>query len=186
MTCVWTTPPSYWTLLRKFALCEKCVSRPFRPFYARHNQPTEQAFKSTLTKFQTSLALLDIKFPTRDRITWGLTKTVIRSAVRSNSTIWTILRQHLGLSRIKYSSFKNWSRWPANSEVFLFCWKSLRKRFFVKQNCVQRQSQFLVELVNKRICRIWSDEQPMALQELPMHPKKDCCGLWTFFLHKVQ
>ena len=30
-------------------------------------------------------------------------------------------------------------------------------------------------------CRIWFDEQPMALQELPMQSKKCtvCCGLWA-------
>ncbi|XP_074036992.1 uncharacterized protein isoform X2 [Leptinotarsa decemlineata] len=35
--------------------------------------------------------------------------------------------------------------------------------------------------VNKQNCRIWSEEQPEAVQELPMHPEKCTvwCGLYT-------
>ena len=46
--------------------------------------------------------------------------------------------------------------------------------------------------VNKLNCRFWSEDQPEALQELPMHPEKVTvwCGLmdwwhhWTVFLQK--
>ena len=35
--------------------------------------------------------------------------------------------------------------------------------------------------VNKQNCRFWSEDQPEALQELPMHPEKVTvwCGLWA-------
>lgn len=35
--------------------------------------------------------------------------------------------------------------------------------------------------VNKHNCRIWSEDQPEALQELPLHPEKCTvwCGLWA-------
>jgi hypothetical protein len=35
--------------------------------------------------------------------------------------------------------------------------------------------------VNKQNCRFWSEYQPEALQELPMHPEKVTvwCGLWA-------
>jgi len=35
--------------------------------------------------------------------------------------------------------------------------------------------------VNKQNCRIWSEDQPEALQDLPMHPEKVTvyCGLWA-------
>lgn len=35
--------------------------------------------------------------------------------------------------------------------------------------------------VNKQNCRIWCDEQPRAILELPMHPEKTTvwCGLWA-------
>ena len=35
--------------------------------------------------------------------------------------------------------------------------------------------------VNKRNCRIWDEEQPEVVQELPLHPEKTTiwCGLWA-------
>ena len=34
--------------------------------------------------------------------------------------------------------------------------------------------------VNKQNCRIWDEEQPEEIQELPLHPEKTTvwCGLW--------
>lgn len=38
-----------------------------------------------------------------------------------------------------------------------------------------------MRLVTKQNCRIWSDKQPHAIEELPMYPKKTTVwsGLWA-------
>lgn len=54
--------------------------------------------------------------------------------------------------------------------------------FFYRKIVFSDEAHFWLNgYVNKQNCRIWSEDQPEALQELPMHPKKVTvwCGLWA-------
>ena len=96
----------------------KNVFHALRPFYGRHNRPTEQAIQAIVTKFQTSFTLLDINPPTRihrvrtEENIAAVSASVVKDREMSirrrsqqlglcYSTTWKILRKNLGVKPYK-------------------------------------------------------------------------------------
>ena len=59
---------------------------------------------------------------------------------------------------------------------------ALSSTFFYRKILFSDEAHFWLNgYVNKQNCRIWNEDQPEALQVLPMHPEKVTvwCGLWA-------
>ncbi|CAH2000968.1 unnamed protein product [Acanthoscelides obtectus] len=155
----------------------KRVHRALLPIYGQFGRPAEGAIRKLVIKFRTQFILLDIKPPTRRRRVMTEENIAAVSASVSDDREMSIRRrsQQLGIC---YST----------------TWKILRQDLDVKPYKIQlvqelkphdlpQRFQFahfwLNGYVNKQNCRIWSEDQPEALQELPMHPEKITvwCGL---------
>lgn len=87
--------------------------RALRPFYGRHNRPSEQAIRALMDKFRTTYSLHDVKPPTRQRnVRTEETIAAVSASVQEDpevsirhraqqlglcpSTTWKILRKDLG------------------------------------------------------------------------------------------
>lgn len=180
----------------------KNVYRALREFYGAHNRPSETTIKNVITKFRSTFTLLDAKPPTRRRrVRTEENIAVVEASVEENdnlsirrraqqiglcpSTLWKILRKDLGLVPYKIQlvqelkphdhrlrrEFSDWSLNQLNEDPFFY-----RKILFSDE-----AHFWLNGYVNKQNCRIWSKDNPHAVQELPMHPDKCTvwCGLWA-------
>lgn len=178
------------------------VFRALRPFYGRHNRPSERTIHNTITKFRTQFTLLDIhpsNIERRARTEQNI--AAVAQSVRENrqqsirrrsqqlglsyGSLWRILRKDLGLKAYKIQLvqelkppdlrlrrvFSEWALEQLNMDPHFY-----RKILFSDE-----AHFWLNGYVNKQNCRIWGDEQPEAVQELPLHPEKCTvwCGLWA-------
>ena len=99
--------------------------------------------------------------------------------VRSTSTKWNILGQNINTAGAKLKQndlpqrriFIEWALGKLAEDPLLY-----RKIVFSDE-----AHFWLNGYVNKQNCRFWSEDQPEALQKLPMHPEKVavCCRLWA-------
>ena len=65
-TCASTTFTNRTIILRKWTLCEKCLSRA-QDNLCVHNRPTERTIRHTIGKLENNLTLLDDTRPIRPR-----------------------------------------------------------------------------------------------------------------------
>ncbi|CAH1972213.1 unnamed protein product [Acanthoscelides obtectus] len=143
------------------------VHRALLPIYGQFGRPTEGAIRKLFT-------LLDIKPPTRRRRVRTEENIAAVSASQLGlcySTTWKILRWELGVKPYKIQLVQELKPHDL-PQPFQFGEWALAKLeedpHFYRSSLLQN-------------CRIWSEDYPEALQELPMHPEKITvwCGLWA-------
>jgi len=180
----------------------KNVFRVLRATYGPHNRPTERTIRYTIEKFEMQFSLLDNTRPNRPHparsegniamVTESVREDREESIRRrsqqhglSYATTWRILRKDLGLKaykiqlvqELKQSDLSNrhrFSRWALD--------KFAEDPLFSKKILFTDEAHFWLNgYVNKQNARIWGDEQPEEVQELPLHPDKTTvwCGLWA-------
>lgn len=175
----------------------KNVFRALRPFYGRHNRPTEQAIQAIVTKFQTSFTLLDINPPTRiHRVRTEENIAAVSASVAEDremsirrrsqqlglcySTTWKILRKDLGVKPYKIQLVQELKPNDLPQRRIFGEWaleQLAENPLFYRKIVFSDEAHFWLNgFVSKQNCRIWSEEQPEAIQELPMHPEK--CTVW--------
>ena len=178
----------------------KRVYRALRPIYGVHNRPTERTILHTIGKLEINLTLLDDTRPIRPRTARTVEnikavnecfavdpeKSIQRRSQQhglSYGTTWAILRKDLGLNAYKIQIDQglkpadlpkrhNFSRWALG--------KLAEDPHFGTRLLFSNEAHFWLNgYVNTRNCRIWGEEQPEAIQELPLHPLKTTvgCGL---------
>ncbi|CAH1988625.1 unnamed protein product [Acanthoscelides obtectus] len=180
----------------------KRVHRALLPIYRQFGRPTEGAIRKLVTKFRTQFTLLDIKPPTRRRRVRTEESIAAVSASVSDdremsirprsqqlglcySTTWKILRQHLGVKPYKIQLVQELKPHDLPQRFQFGEWalaKLEEDPHFYRKIVFSDEAHFWLNgYVNKQNCRIWSKDQPEALQELPMHPEKITvwCGLWA-------
>ncbi|CAH1994731.1 unnamed protein product [Acanthoscelides obtectus] len=180
----------------------KRVHRALLPIYGQFGRPTEGAIRKLETKFRTQFTLLDIKPPTRRRRVRTEENIAAVSASVSDdremsirrrsqqlglcySTTWNILRQDLGVKPYKIQLVQELKphdlpqRFPFGEWALA---KLEEDPHFYRKIVFSDEAHFWLNgYVNKQNCRIWSEDQPEALQELPTHPEKITvwCVLWA-------
>ncbi|XP_075157741.1 uncharacterized protein LOC142231007 [Haematobia irritans] len=173
------------------------VFRALRPIYGLHNRPSEQTINAIVTKFRTQFTLLDIKPTTRMRTvrTEENIASVSESVAEDRemsirrrsqqlglcySTTWKILRKDLGVKPYKIQLVQELKPNDLPQRRIFSEWaleKLAENPLFYRQILFSDEAHFWLNgYVNKQNCRIWSEEQPEAVQELPMHPEK--CTVW--------
>uniref|UniRef100_A0A1L8EI80 Putative transposable element n=3 Tax=Haematobia irritans TaxID=7368 RepID=A0A1L8EI80_HAEIR len=173
------------------------VFRALRPIYGLHNRPSEQTINAIVTKFRTHFTLLDIKPTTRMRTvrTEENIASVSESVAEDRemsirrrsqqlglcySTSWKILRENLGVKQYKIQLVQELKPNDLPQRRIFSEWaleKLAENPLFYRQILFSDEAHFWLNgYVNKQNCRIWSEEQPEAVQELPMHPEK--CTVW--------
>ncbi|QQP37612.1 Putative DD41D transposase, partial [Caligus rogercresseyi] len=180
----------------------KNVHRLLRPYYGRHNRPCESTIRAVITKFRTKFTLLDIKPSTRMRtVRTEENIAAVASSVNENremsirrrsqqlglcySTTWKILSVDLGLKAYKIQLLQELKPNDLPQRLMFGEWalEQLDENpLFYRKIVFSDEAHFWLNgYVNKQNCRIWSDEQPHAINELPMHPEKTTvwCGLWA-------
>ena len=178
------------------------VHRALLPFYDRHSRPSEQSIRKIVTKFRTKFTLLDIKPPTRLRtvrseeniaaVSASVTEDREMSIRRRSqqlglcySTTWKILRKDLGVKPFKIQLVQELKPADLPQRRIFGEWalgKLAEDPLFYRKIVFSDEAHFWLNgYVNKQNCRIWSEDQPEALQQLPMHPEKATvwCGLWA-------
>lgn len=176
--------------------------RALRPFYGRHNRPSEQTIRATMNRFRTKHTLIDNSHPQRRRTV--RTEEVVARVERSvaedpnesirhraqqlqlcPSTVWKILRKDLGLRAYKiqlvqelkprdHHARRTFGEWAEN--------KIAVDHHFHHKILFSDEAHFWLNgYVNKHNSRIWSAEQPEAFIETPLHPQKITvwCALWA-------
>lgn len=178
------------------------VYRKLRPFYGRHNRPSEQLIRLTMDRFRTTFTLCDNTHPQR-RQTVRTEETIaaVEQSVEEDpnesirhraqqlelcpSTLWKILRKDLGLRPYKiqlvqelkprdHAMRRDFGVWAEN-EI------DLDADFHRKILFSDEAHFWLNGYVNKQNCRIWSEENPHETLETPLHPQKLTvwCALWA-------
>lgn len=176
--------------------------RALRPHFGRHNRPTERTIRETITKFRTNFTLLDIHPSTRVRTARSNENIVaVAESVRedrdqsirrrsqalgiSYGTLWRILKCDLGLKAYKIQLVQELKPGDLGLRFNFGLWALQQLQvdpFFYRKIVFSDEAHFWLNgFVNKQNCRIWADEQPEAIQELPMQPEKCTvwCGLWA-------
>lgn len=166
------------------------VFRLLRPFYGRHNRPTERTIREVINKFRTRFTCLDINEPERARpVRTEENIQAVAASVREDhdlsirrraqhlnmscSTLWKILRKDLGLRAYKIQLVQELKPGDMPQRRIFGEWamaKLAEDRHFYRKIVFSDEAHFWLNgYVNKQNCRIWSDEQPITVQELPMH-----------------
>ena len=180
----------------------KNVFRALRGDYGRHNRPTEPTIRNTITKIETQFTLLDDTRPNRPRPARSEENiAAVAQSVRDDSdesirrrsqqlglsygTTWTILRKDLGLVAYKIQLVQELkpTDLPARRRFSVWALERLAEDPLFSTNILfSDEAHFWLNgYVNKQNCRIWANEQPGQIQELPLHPEKTTvwCGLWA-------
>ncbi|KAK9875514.1 hypothetical protein WA026_007905 [Henosepilachna vigintioctopunctata] len=150
--------------------------RLLRPYNARHNQPGESTIRAENIAAVAYSVNEDCEMSIRRRS---------QQLGMCHSTTWKFLRVDLGL---KANQIQLLQELEPNDlpQRLIFCEWALEQLnenpLFYRKFVFSDEAHFWLNgYVNKQNCRIWSDEQPHAIQELPMHPEKMSvwCGLWA-------
>lgn len=178
------------------------VFRALRGIYGPHNRPTERTIRKTVEKFETQFSLLDNIRPIRphsarsaeniaavaESVREDRTESIRRRSQAlglSYATTWRILRKDLGLKpykiqlvqELKPTDLENrhrFSRWALK--------KISEDQHFSNKILFSDEAHFWLNgYVNKQNARIWGNEQPEEVEQLPLHPEKTTvwCGLWA-------
>jgi len=176
--------------------------RALRPFYGRHNRPSEQLIRITMERFRTTFTLLDSTHHPRRRTV--RTKETIAAVERSTkedqnesirhraqeldlcpATLWKILRKDLGLRAYKIQLVQELKPLDHGARRTFGEWAEEQiaadQNFHKKILFTDEAHFWLHGYVNKQNCRIWSEENPEAIVMTPLHPEKLTvwCALWS-------
>lgn len=180
----------------------KRVHRALLPIYGQFDRPTEGAIRKLVTKLRTQFTLLDIKPSTRiRRVRTEENIAAVSASVfddremsirrRSQqlglcySTTWKILRKDLCVKPYKIQLVQELKPHDLPQRLTFGEWalaKLEEDPLFYRKIVFSDEAHFWLNgYVNKQNCRIWSEDQAEALQELPMYPEKVTvwCGLWA-------
>lgn len=176
--------------------------RALLPFYGVHNRPSERLIRRTIDRFRTTFTVTDNVHPVRRRtVRTEEAVAAVQESIEDDpnqsirrrsqqlglcpSTLWKILRKDLGLKAFKIQlvqelkpndhrmrrQFGEWAETQIDID-FEFPFKIL----------FSDEAHFWLNgYVNKQNCRIWSEENPQAFVETPLHPQKITvwCALWA-------
>lgn len=176
--------------------------RALRPVYGVHDRPTESTIRRLMQKFEESGSVKDRPTPVRQRrVRSAENIAAVRESVHENPRQSIPRRsQELGLSRM--------STWRIlHYDLHLHPYKvqlsqelkpndhRLRREFaswalehleddpdFGEKIIFSDESHFwLSGFVNKQNCRIWGDENPRDIHQVPLHSERVTvwCGLWS-------
>lgn len=178
------------------------VFRALRSSYGRHDRPTEVTIRNTIQKFETQMTLFDNTRPIRphparseeniamvmESLDNDRDESIRRRSQQlglSYSTTWRILRKDLGLRAYKIQLVQELkpADLPMRHRFSVWALGKLEEDpLFSTKILFSDEAHFWLNgYVNKQNCRIWAEEQPQAVQELPLHPQKTTvwCGLWA-------
>jgi Helix-turn-helix domain (DUF4817) len=119
------TPEQRLQIVQIFFENRGSVRKTYRPFYCRHNRPTEQVIRITLHRFCTTHTLIDTTHPKKRHtvhteeavaavehtIEEDPNKSIRHRALQLElcpSTLWNILRKDLGLRAYKIQPAIEW------------------------------------------------------------------------------
>ena len=176
--------------------------RALRRVYGVHDRPTESSIRRLMQKFEESGSVVDRPTPVRQRRVRSVENiAAVRESVNENPRQSIPRRaQEVGLSRM--------STWRIlHYDLHLHPYKvqltqelkpndhRLRREFanwalehlegdpdFGKKIIFSDEAHFwLSGFVNKQNCRIWSDENPREIHQVPLHSEKVTvwCALWS-------
>lgn len=180
----------------------RTVFRKLRETYGPHNRPTERTIRYTINKFETQFSLLDNTRPNRPHpARSGENIAAVARSVRddrdesirrrsqqlglSYATTWRILRKDLGLKAYKIQLVQDLkpTDLPSRHRFSVWALEMFEEDpLFSTKILFSDEAHFWLNgYVNKQNCRIWDEEQPEEIQELPLHPEKTTvwCGLWA-------
>lgn len=101
------------------------------------------------------------------------------------STLWKVLRKDLGLRAYKIQLVQELKPHDHRSRRTFGEWAegniAIDPQFHLKILFSDEAHFWLNGYVNKQNCRIWSDDNPQAIVETPLHPEKVTvwCALWA-------
>lgn len=180
----------------------KNVFRALRSTYGQHNRPTERTIRNTITHLETQHSLLDNVRPNRPRPARSEENIAAvaesvhedrEESIRHRSqqlgltygTTWRILRRDLKLKAYKIQLVQELKPVDLPRRQRFALWaleKCQEDPTFSSQILFSDEAHFWLNgYVNKQNCRIWDEEQPEEIQELPLYPEKTTvwCGLWA-------
>lgn len=180
----------------------RATHRALRPIFGRHNRPAESVIRATMDRFRTTFTLVDNAHPQRRRTVRTEDAIVaVEQSIEEDpnesirhraqqlelcpSTLWKILRKDLGLRAYKiqlvqelkpndHRARRTFGEWAQNEMA--------TDPDFHKKILFSDEAHFWLNgYVNKQNCRIWSDDNPQAIEETPLHPQKVTvwCALWA-------
>lgn len=178
------------------------VFRALRATYGLHNRPTERTIRYTIEKFETQFSLLDNTRPNRahparseeniaavaESVSDDRDESIRRRSQQlgmSYATTWRILHKDLGLKAYKIQLLQELKPpdLPNRHRFSLWALEKLEENpLFSTKILFSDEAHFWLDgYVNKQNCRIWAEDQPEEIQELPLHPDKTTvwCGLWA-------
>lgn len=174
--------------------------RELRRKYGRRTKHNERCIRRLVSKFETTFSLHDVAVPVRAKS--ARTKENIEAVQQSvkedsemsiprrsqalnisQTTTWRILLKDLGLHPYKIQLMQELK--PADHALRRgFAAWALKKLtedpFFYRKIIFTDEAHFWLNgFVNKQNCRIWSNENPHAILEKPLHPLKVTvwCGI---------
>lgn len=171
--------------------------RALREFYGAHNRPTERCIRRIIDKFRTQFTLLDIKTKTRQKSVRSQENIAAVAAsvdedpnlsIRRRSqevglcysTTWTILTKDLGLVPYKIQLTQELKPQDHRLRRTFAEWSLSQLQLdpeFNRKILFSDEAHFWLNgYVNKQNCRIWSENNPKMIQQLPLHPEK--CTVW--------
>ena len=178
------------------------VFRALRPHYGQHNRPALNTIRHTINKFESEYSLVDNSRPNRPRPARSIENiAAVAESVRENrdesirhrsqqlglsyGTTWLILRKDLDLKAYKIQLVQELkpNDLPARHRFADWALEKIEEDpLFSSKILFSDEAHFWLNgYVNKQNCRIWDEEQPEQVQELPLHPEKTTvwCGLWA-------
>ncbi|XP_055308848.1 uncharacterized protein LOC129572772 [Sitodiplosis mosellana] len=178
------------------------VFRGLRSTYGQHHRPTEPTIRNTIAKLETQFTLLDDLRPNRPHPARSAENiAAVADSVRedreesirhrsqqlglSYATTWRILRRDLGLKAYKIQLVQELKPTDMPNRYRFSVWaleKLEEDPLFSTRILFSDEAHFTLNgHVNKHNCRIWGEEQPEQVQELPLHPLRTTvwCGLWA-------
>lgn len=176
--------------------------RALRPIYGVDNRPAESTIRRLINKFQATGLVVDERRPVRERTARSIENiAAVRESVRENprlsiprraqelglssTSTWRILHKDLGLHPYKvqltqelkpndHRQRREFAEWALEQlEV---------DPHFGRKIIFSDEAHFwLSGFVNKQNCRIWSDENPQEIHQVPLHSEKVTvwCAFWS-------
>lgn len=175
--------------------------RALRPIYGLRGRPAESTIRRLIRKFETTGSVADEAVPVRQRNARSLENIVaVRDSVRENprqsiprraqelglsaTSTWRIMRRDLGLHPYKVQLTQELKPNDHRQRRVFADWALEHLAAdpdFGKKIIFSDEAHFwLSGFVNKQNYRIWSDENPREIHQVPLHSEKVTvwCGFW--------
>lgn len=176
--------------------------RALRPIYGVDGRPSESTIRRLINKFEATGSLLDQTTPVRQRSARSIENiAAVRESVRENprqsiprraqelglssTSTWRILHKDLGLHPYKVQLTQELKPNDHRQRRAFAEWALEQLEVdpdFGRKIMFSDEAHFwLSGFVNKQNCRIWSDENPQEIHQVPLHPEKVTvwCALWS-------